>query len=242
MQTRKHFSVAWGVATVAALVGTVGVGSLSSQEPETIVPTDGLVCLLVNKNSGRCLSVAQGAADSGAKIVQGPAPNEAGVSERWRLLGAGKAFRLRNENSGLVLQVWSSNRQPGVQAVQSADQVSKEHQHWTLEPKGDAYLLRAGHSQLVLGVANSSREEGARVIQWNPIPDLADQLWVLRAPDDRRAIAPDGAQAPPPPEETNSWLEGWRLLAVLLAIAILLATGIIIWQYMRDRRMRRPGG
>jgi hypothetical protein len=220
---------------VAALPG----GVLFAQEGKSLEPKDGLVCLLVNRNSGRCLSVAKQGVESGARIVQGPTPLQAGASEHWRLLEAGKAFRLRNENSGLVLQIWSSNLQPGVQAVQSADQVTKEHQHWTFEPLGDAYLLRAGHSHLVLGVAQSALEEGARVIQWNHVPDVQDQMWILRSTQDV-ADAVDGA--PPATENGNTGWRRWQVFVLLLGLAVALTLAVVlsVWVYRQQQRQARP--
>jgi len=199
---------------------------LFSQEPGSLQPKDGLVCLLVNENSGRCLSVAGGAVESGARVVQGPTPDQATAGEHWRLLGAGPAFRLRNEHSGLVLQVWSSNRQPGVQPVQAEDQVTKEHQHWTFEPQGDAFLLRAGHSQLVLGVAQGAHEEGARVIQWTHLPDQRDQLWALRP-----TTGAAGGEASRRPR-------GGAALAIVLGVLLTaaLAAALAAWGWRRRRQ------
>src|SRR5579872_4078518 len=94
MQTRTRCVLAGGVVSVVALLAALNVGVLSAQQFKSLQPKDGLVCLLVNRNSGRCLSVAQQSVKPGAKIVQGPTPNQAGASEHWTLLGAGKAFRL----------------------------------------------------------------------------------------------------------------------------------------------------
>ena len=57
---------------------------------KSLEPADRLLCLVVNKNSGRCLSIAE-PADPGSKIVQGPTPDRAGARERWTLLAAGNA-------------------------------------------------------------------------------------------------------------------------------------------------------
>src|SRR5262249_22160928 len=77
-------------------LGTSPAGAVPSNQPPSLQSKDGLVCLLVNKKSGRCLSIAGGSAEPGAKIEQGPKPDQAGAAERWTLLGTGDAFRLRN--------------------------------------------------------------------------------------------------------------------------------------------------
>src|SRR3989442_60060 len=110
-----------GLAVVVfAVLLTLGAGGGAAQpvkDAKPLEPTNGLTCLLVNKNSGRCLSVADGSANPGARIVQGPMPDQAGASERWTLIGADKTFRLRNGRSRLVLEIGSANRDPGVQAI-----------------------------------------------------------------------------------------------------------------------------
>ncbi len=219
---------------IAALVGVFAAADLAAQDPKALEPKDGLECLLVNKHSGRCLSVANGSVENNAKIVQGPFPKTSGAAEHWKLLGAGKAFRLRNEKSGLVVQVWSSNRQPGVQAVQSADLVTKEHQHWTFEPIQNAYLLRAGHSQLVLGIPSGALEEGARVIQWTYLPEKQDQLWLVRSTTDDADSAPsDDPKTPAASPQPH----GWLALAVLagLVLLLVLAAAVGAWGFMRRK-------
>jgi hypothetical protein len=228
MQIRKRWLASCRVAWMIALVGAFADASLYAQEPISLQPKDGLVCLLVNKNSGRCLSVSEGAVTPGSKIVQGPTPDKAGPSEHWTLVAAGNAYRLRNEKSGLVLQIWASNLQKGPQAVLSADQVNAAHQHWTFEPSGDGYLLRAGHSQLVLGVAASALEDGARVIQWNPVPNVKDQVWVLRSINDRSSIF-EGTGA-------QDRASGSILLVVLLgSLVLVLLFAVTLWVSWRRR-------
>jgi RNA polymerase sigma factor (sigma-70 family) len=186
----RRFKLRWllavGAIVIAAGLVTAffvafGAKAPTSSEPEAPQLKDGLVCLLVNKNSGRCLSVAEGSAHPGARIVQGPLAEQAGPSERWRLLAAGEAFRLQNEHSKLVLEIGSANLRRGVQAIQWHDFSTRANQHWTFEPMGDGFLLRAGHSQLVLGVAEGGLEEGVRVIQWRYVSGVADQVWEARS-------------------------------------------------------------
>ena len=194
MTMRKWLLAAVGIVTVLGLLGGIGAllfrspeprdvvqGALPAAEPQEPEPMDGLVCLLVNKNSGRCLSVAGRENNPGAKVVQGPKPDQAGPTERWTLLGAGKAFRLRNERSRLVLEIGSANLRKGVAAIHWHDHGTRANQHWTFERRGDGWLLRAGHSKLVLGIGQGSLAEGAPALQWNEVPDVPDQVWELRS-------------------------------------------------------------
>src|ERR1041385_119791 len=127
---------------VAIVASLVAVASARSQDLKSLEPKDGLVCLLVNKNSGRCLSTAGRSAEAGARIVQGPMPEDAGPTERWKLIATGNAYRLRNEQSGLVLEIGSANLNKGVQAIQWHDHETRPNQLWTFEPVDDFYLLR----------------------------------------------------------------------------------------------------
>src|SRR5437016_4936642 len=172
----------WAIVGIGILV-TLGAGIVVAQpakDARPLEPTNGLTCLLVNKNSGRCLSVAGGSAKPGARIVQGPTPEQASASERWTLLGAGKTFRLRNHKSRLVLEIGSANLDPGVQAIQWHDRTTATNQFWTFEPHEDNFTLGVGHAPFVLGVRQGLQDAGAPVIQWNENPDVPDQLWELR--------------------------------------------------------------
>ncbi len=216
---------------VVFLLALSGAGASFAQDPNILVPKDGLVILLVNKNSGRCLTVAGGAVDPGVKIVQGPFPNQAGPSEYWTLMGTDKGFRLRNEKSGLMMQIPLGNRKfRGTEPTQAADKVTKENQHWTFEAADGAFIMHAGNSEFVLGVAEGSRKEAA-VIQWNPLPNQKDQLWTLRstkvaAADDQRTVA----------LEIDDTLHSWKVPAILIGgLVLLLAVGIGMWVARRHR-------
>ena len=51
----------------------------SHQPIPTLEPTQAQAFLLVNYNSGRCLSVKNGSTKPGRRIVQGPTPDKAGA-------------------------------------------------------------------------------------------------------------------------------------------------------------------
>jgi serine/threonine protein kinase len=179
----------------------IGAGAQGSRPASSLQPKDGLVCLLVNKKSGRCLSIKGGSANPGARIVQGPLPDQAGATEHWLLLASGKAFRLHNASSRLVLEIGNANPQPGVQAIQWHDQATRPNQHWTFEPIGDDYVLRAGHSDLVLSIREGAHEAGAAAVQWEYIPDIPEELWELRPTTVPAVLAQDfrGGRLPVPP-------------------------------------------
>ncbi len=189
-------------------------------------PRDGLVCLIVNKNSGRCLSVAEKSVEQGARIVQSTVPKDAGPSERWTLLATGAAFRLKNEHSGLVLEIGGANPNRGVWAIQWQDAVNKPKQLWTFESVDDGfYLLHTGHSNQVLAVGQSALDEGARVIQWPLFPNLADQHWQLRSIDPDAAPADNNA---PPPEQPEAQSSGRLLIFAAAGTLIVLLAAIML--------------
>lgn len=218
---------------VVAFASLAMISAARAQGRKSLEPKDGLVCVLVNRNSGRCLSVAARSAEPGAKIVQGPLPAEAGPSEHWKLLATGEAFRLRNENSGLVLEIGKANMNPGVQAIQWHDQSTQPHQLWSFEPFDEDFVLLAGHSKLALAVGQSKIDDGARVIQWKHFPGLRDQLWQLRP-------TKEGEQ---PEERPFSLTAGWLLGAMICvgaAVLLTLAVGAGIVLHMRRRSVVEP--
>jgi len=159
--------------------GTGGASALAVDDFQAVTPKNGAVCLVVNKNSGRCLS-NNGLTEPGSKIVQGPTPDQAGESEHWQLVETGNGFRFRNEASKLFLEIGSANSRAGVQAIQWRDQSAAVHQRWKIEQAEDGVVLRAMHSQLVLSIGEGSPEPGGRAVQWTYLPNVREELWELR--------------------------------------------------------------
>jgi DNA-directed RNA polymerase subunit RPC12/RpoP len=236
---RKWLLALAGMGGVLGLLGALGASLIGSNEPKSLEPKDGLVCLLVNKNSGRCLSIAGGSDTPGARVVQGPTPGQAGAAERWALIGTGEAFRLRNEKTHLVLEIGSANTDPGVQAIQWRDQFTKKNQHWTFEPVGDAYLLRPGHCDLVLAVGESSQDEGAAVIQWDYIPDVTDQLWELWPPTPPGGAGDQKQTAVPAAPRPLAGAKAGLAAARLFGLGLLIVLGVCV--YARRRRRAAAG-
>jgi hypothetical protein len=209
MKTRRWLIAIAAVACLLGLAGVIGAFVLHNQEPAangerkeaaSLEPKPGLACLLVNKNSGRCLTVFGKSDMPGVQVVQGPMPEQAGACERWTLVASGEAYRLRNDKTLLFLDIHNARAAPGNLAVQAPDDAAKTSQNWTLEPNGDGYLLRPGHCPLVLGIAQSSLVEGERALQWNHVPDCMDQVWLLRpAPP----LAGNAADPKPPAPRTD---------------------------------------
>jgi hypothetical protein len=179
--TKQKIHLALGFATVCAagvavllVVNGRGMGGV-----KFVRPKDGAECLIVNQHSGRCLTVAGGVGTPGAKIVQGPAPENAKPPEYWVLRRSGSGYKLAHRDTGHVLEVAGANPERGGLAILWTDSGRAAHQEWALTPVGSAYTLRAGHSWLVLAVAQSSSRDGATVLQWDRVDGADDQHWFL---------------------------------------------------------------
>jgi hypothetical protein len=241
-----------GGSEVAA-VGRVTSVAFLANDPKPAVPENGMVCLLINKNSGRCLSIGS-STGKGSRIVQGSPPERAGPGEQWMLLSADKAFRLLNLKSHFVLEIGSANPDHGVQAIQWDDQVNLKNQHWTFEPVEDAYLLRVGHCDLVLCIGQSSLDEGAPAVQWEYVPNVEDQLWELRvlrrgegllapapvSPVGREEVKIQPVQPQPSGDKvTKTESRNWLPTAVFVTLGAILVLGIPPSVWLGLRRLRR---
>jgi hypothetical protein len=144
-------------------------------------PLDGEVFILVNVNSGRCLSVSGASEDRGANIVQGAMAADAGAAERWRAVRSGDHYyKLVNVNSGKVLAVPEDSRRSGTQMIQWHD-APFEGREWKFVKVGNHYAIKSKVSGLALDVSDASTEKGASVIQW-PLGkgDNANQIWFVQ--------------------------------------------------------------
>jgi hypothetical protein len=137
-------------------------------------PLDGEVFILVNLNSGRCLSVSE----ESANIIQGAMAADAGPAERWRVIRVGDHhYKLLNQRSRKVLAVPASSRESGIQIVQW-DDVGLEDQQWKFVRAGNHYALKSRVSGLMLDVLDGSTEGGASVIQWPwKTTENSNQIW-----------------------------------------------------------------
>jgi hypothetical protein len=167
-------------------------------------------------------------------------PEEAGLTERWKLIASGQAFRLRNEHSGLVLEIGSANPNRGVQAIQWHDHETRTNQHWTFELVDDFYLIRPGHADFVLGISQGKMQDGARAIQWDYVRDVPDQLWELRSSD---PVAAPQMPAPPVVDApktvaTSTLLVAGLLGGVVLIVVIFALVGVVYWR--RSRPVSHP--
>jgi hypothetical protein len=100
-----------------------------------------------------------------------------GSAGSW-LAAGGAAFRIQNQNSGLVLGVTGMSTADGADVVQFADSGTADHL-WQLIDNGDGYLrIQNQNSGLVLGVTGMSTADGADVVQFAD-SGTTDHLWQL---------------------------------------------------------------
>lgn len=134
---------------------------------------------LVNRNSGKCLDLANGSAADGANVRQW-ACNGA-TAQKWRIEDqADDTSRLVNVATGKVLDVADCS---------TADGADLRQWHWLNNAcqrfrliAGDSGWIRLAnaHTGNVADVANCSKEDGADVRLWKWLGNACQQ-WQLRA-------------------------------------------------------------
>jgi len=108
------------------------------------------------------------------RITSFPQTGGTGV---WPSVNLG-AFKIRNQNSGLVLGVAGMSTADSADVVQFADNGTADHL-WQLEDAGSGNLkIRNVNSGLVMGVAGMSTADSADVVQFADT-GTADHLWRL---------------------------------------------------------------
>ena len=178
---RTLFCLCLAAGALALLATPVAVADPPFDRFASAAPLDGEVFVLVNTNSGRCLTVKDGSKDAGADVVQGPAATEAGPAERWKAVSVGGLYKLVNVNSGKVLAVPEGSKVKGKEIIQWDDRDDGDlmEQRWQFVKSGKHYTLRSQCSGMLLAVAEGRKEDKARVIQWEPTR-TAEQLWYVQ--------------------------------------------------------------
>jgi len=146
--------------------------TVEDTKPDVGTPEIGGRYLLVNANSGRCLSVNKGA------VVQGPVEDTVGPKEFWKVVRAGESIALLNASSGMALDVPNRTKAAGAQLITSTFH-GAENQQWVFDKEGEHYNIRSQLSGFVMGVAFSAQTENAGVVQW-PAEKVLDQLWQVK--------------------------------------------------------------
>lgn len=173
------------IAGATVLGGAVLLGLLAgwfdSRNPNHgLAVESGLTCLIVNKNSGRCLGITEAPVEEGEHVVQGVAPEQASDLEHWRFKHLDDdRYKIVHVQSGLVLEIGGAKTENGGLAILWADGGTAAHQIWNLTEEGNGYTFTAEHSKLALGVGGAASTPGAAVLQWDRVPAAIDQVWIL---------------------------------------------------------------
>ncbi|WP_327699769.1 alpha-L-fucosidase [Streptomyces sp. NBC_00459] len=159
------------VQATAATGGYVNVGAVRTggraAKPalvSRVLPGDGTVYRLVNRNSGRVADVSGNGTDNGTEILQWPWLNQA--NQKWTFVSTGDGYyKIRSVSSGKLMEVAGLSRVDGGKVgIWSDDSVFQ--QHWAVTPTGDGYhYLTNRLSGLALNVEDASTTNGARIEQ-----------------------------------------------------------------------------
>ncbi|MCM3626826.1 RICIN domain-containing protein [Paenibacillus glycanilyticus] len=140
---------------------------------------------LVNRNSGKALSIVGNSASDGGLAEQRPYTGAG--SQYWKLVEAGSGYYyIQNTNTGKVLEITDSLASDGTDpSTKDGTQASQRtlngnaNQKWELIGTGDGYYkLKNANSGKVLGMSGGSTGDGAPVIQWAE-SGSTNQNWSL---------------------------------------------------------------
>jgi hypothetical protein len=156
-------SMSWAnTLTINASVGTI-IGNINYFN-------------FINQKSGKYLDVAS-STDGGRAIQYSCSGSN---SQRWQLLydGAGY-FRIKNINSGKLLDVSSSSKTNGGEIIQWIDN-GGDNQKWRIIDKGNGYfVIKNKNSGLVMDVSGASIQDGVAIIQWEA-NNATNQRWSIQ--------------------------------------------------------------
>ncbi len=129
--------------------------------------------ILVNRNSGKVMEIANGSSSAGANLQQGT--YSGATYQQWnvtpvdsRIGGDFSYFTLTALNSGLSPDILNWSLDDGGNVV-VYDDTKGTNQQWYLEYVEDGWFyIRSRHSAKCLDVHNASSADGANIVQWDP--------------------------------------------------------------------------
>ncbi len=146
-------------------------------------PGAGSVLRLQNVNSGLVMGVSGMSTADSADIVQ--AADNGTADHDWQVVAAGNspnwpatqaAFKILNQNSGLVLGVAGMSMAESADVVQYADDGTADHLWWLVDAGDGQIKIQNANSGLVLGVAGMSTADSADIVQFADT-GTPDHLW-----------------------------------------------------------------
>ncbi|MFC0712256.1 pectate lyase, partial [Cellulomonas biazotea] len=146
----------------SALATTVGLTVASSAQAASVDTSAYYV--LVNRQSGKALEVANWSTADGANVQQWTR-NDLTI-QQWKFIDAGSGwYKLQNRHSGKVLDLWGWSTADGGEFRQYTD-LNGWNQHFKLaDSEGSRIRLLNRHSGKALGIHDRSTADGAWATQ-----------------------------------------------------------------------------
>ncbi|OPH50388.1 hypothetical protein BC351_06915, partial [Paenibacillus ferrarius] len=142
-----------------------------------ITNLDGNYYKIINKNSGKALSVKDAAITNNATVVQNTYTSGDVANDEWLLTDAGSGYYgLINRNSGKALNISGASQIAGTTLTQSTIEPSDSQKFMIKQVFAPTYKFVVAHSGMVMDVAENSLSDRALVIQ-NPYSGSPSQLW-----------------------------------------------------------------
>lgn len=142
-----------------------------------ITNLDGNYYKVINKNSGKALSVKDASTANQAMIVQNTYTSGSVANDEWLLTDEGAGYyRLINRQTGKSLNIPGASQIAGT-ALNQLEMESSDTQKFKIKQvPAPTYKFVVAHSGMVMDVAGSSWNDGARIIQY-PFVGSPNQLW-----------------------------------------------------------------
>ncbi|MCF4121166.1 RICIN domain-containing protein [Antribacter sp. KLBMP9083] len=165
------------VAAVALAVAAAGLGGLAAAPASAATVDTGAWYVLVNRQSGKAMEVANWSTADGA-IVQQWTRND-GAWQQWRFVDSGGGYyRLQNRHSGKVLDLWEWSTADGAGFRQYTDNNGWNQQFRLVDAEGGRVRLLNRHSNKAVTVTDRSTADGATVTQLTD-GNQYNQQWEL---------------------------------------------------------------
>jgi len=146
------------------------------QQPQSSTIKSGEKYYLINRSSGKALSVQNDSTSNAANVCQWTQGQSS--SQQWTITSVDGGYKLINVNSGKALDVNEKSTKDGGNVIIWTDN-GGYNQLWTINDLGDGYFtLENYNSGKLLDVDNGSMSDGGNVLQWGSNGGL-NQQWKI---------------------------------------------------------------
>ncbi|MGI6219500.1 MAG: LamG-like jellyroll fold domain-containing protein [Bacteroidaceae bacterium] len=148
---------------------------------EDIQPVINGKYIIANRSNGKLITIKDGAANSGASIVQNS--NKAAAYQQWtvapvdsRIGGDFSYYTINSNYNGMNIDLLNWSLEEGGNVI-TYEVANGANQQWYLEYAGDGcFFIRSRHSSLCLEVPQSNRTDGTPLRQAEKTGE-SNQLW-----------------------------------------------------------------